>query len=99
MPCDDCVAYPLCINYPDGTWRTVYDERQEEIARRYKSANDIDNDLICKKASEIAEKAIAKNKFSIKQQEINFNARNEQPMDISYRPKQVIQNKKPCKNC
>lgn len=60
MPCLDCSRFPLCINYPDGTWRTVYDESQEEIARQFTSAKDIDSDAIIARANELVFAALAK---------------------------------------
>jgi hypothetical protein len=106
MACLDCAHYPLCINYPDGTWRTVYDESQEAVARQLKSAKDMDMDAITARANELVMKSIAEKE---KKQEAEQDApiiqeqmkmKTEKPMDIP-KPRfgASIQYKKPCKGC
>jgi hypothetical protein len=106
MSCLDCEKYPLCINYPDGTWRTVYDESQEAIARQYKSAKDIDIEAINSKANDLVVKALAeKEKKREAEQDapiiqVQMKMKTEKPMDIP-KPRfgASIQYKKPCKGC
>ena len=97
MPCDDCASYPMCVNYPDGTWKTVYNEAQEEKAKTYKSAKDIDCNIeqVIKQANALVSKGISE-KVELKK----FGAQiNQKPMDASINTLFNTTRKAPCKNC
>lgn len=105
MACLDCSRYPLCVNYPDGTWRTVYDESQEEIARKLKSAKDMDMDAIIERANELVTKSLSEKE---KQQEEKQDApaiaaqqemKTRKPMVDIPKPRASAQIKKPCTGC
>ena len=94
MPCYDCNDYPLCINYPDGTWKTVYNEQQEEVARSYKSAKDIGSNINKQPDVEKVEAETDAKIIEAQQKWINS-----KPQDANVRPRFGSQIKKPCKNC
>jgi hypothetical protein len=74
MPCEDCNQYPKCINFPDGTWKTVYNEAQEEIVKQHSSAKEVDMDSVVAKANELVLIALANKK---KQQELEEEAKDQ----------------------
>jgi len=105
MSCDDCNQYPMCISYPDGTWRTVYNEAQEEVARKLISANEMGAEAINVQANNLVSKSIAeKEKQQEEKQDSPAIAAQQQlktskPMVDIPKPRAAANFKKPCHGC